>query len=126
MHILSNSVIYYIHSCLQGESTTSVILQVLADATPEIPEPYTVNITSVETLSTDISSRDGVAILDQTSSTATITIRASDNPHGIVEFQSSSLDVLTDESAMLELTIIRTFGTIGKYSLINSNLIIFL
>jgi len=81
---------------------------------PEISEPYTVNITSVETLSTDISSSDGAATLDQTSSTATITIRASNNPHGIVELQASSLDIITDESSTLELTLVRMFGTIGN------------
>ena len=98
----------------QGEDTTSIILDVLADSMPEISEPYTVNIMSVETLSTDISSSDGVAVLDQTSITATITIRASNNPHGIIEFQASSLDIVTDESTTLELTLVRMFGTIGS------------
>ena len=98
----------------QGEETTSIILEVLTDAMPEISEPYTVTIMSVETLSTDISSTDGVAILDQTSTTATITIRASNNPHGIIELQASSLDIVTDESAVLELTLVRMFGMIGN------------
>ena len=43
---------------------------------------------------------------------ATITVRASDNPHGVVEFQAVS--VSTDESSPAQLTIVRQFGTIGK------------
>ena len=43
---------------------------------------------------------------------ATITVRASDNPHGVVEFQAVS--VSTDESSPAQLTIVRQFGTIGE------------
>lgn len=68
----------------------------------------------METLSADIAST-GAATLDQTANIATITIRASNNPHGIVEFQMNSLNVMTDESAMLSLTIIREFGLIGNF-----------
>lgn len=69
---------------------------------------------SVQTLSVDIVG-DGAATIDPMSNTATITIGASNNPHGIVEFQINSLDVTTDESMMLDLTIIREFGLIGNY-----------
>ena len=69
---------------------------------------------SVQTLSADIVS-DGAATIDPMSNTATVTIRASNNPHGIVEFQMNSLNVTTDESVMLDLTIIREFGLIGNY-----------
>ena len=48
---------------------------------------------------------------------ATITVRASDNPHGVVEFQAVS--VSTDESSPAQLTIVRQFGTIGEDSLHN-------
>lgn len=92
---------------------TTITLEVLIDATPEITEPYIISIQSVQTLSADIAS-SGAAILDQTSSTATVTIRASNDPHGIVEFQMSSLNVTTDESSILDLTIIREFGSIGN------------
>ena len=46
---------------------------------------------------------------------ATITVRASDDPHGVVEFQAVS--VSTDESSPARLTIVRQFGTIGEDSL---------
>ena len=92
---------------------TTITLEVLNDTTPEIAEPYNVNLVTVQTLSLDIAST-GVATIDQMSDTATITIRASNNPHGVVEFQMNSLNVTTDESAMLELTIIREFGLIGN------------
>lgn len=94
---------------------TTITLEVLTDATPEISELYNVNILSVQTLSADID-RSGAATIDPVSSTATVTIAASNNPHGIVEFHINSLNVTTDESAMLYLTIIREFGSIGNYS----------
>ena len=68
---------------------------------------------SVLTLSADIAST-GAATIDQMSDTATVTIGASNNPHGIVELQMNSLNVTTDESTMLDLTIIREFGSIGN------------
>ena len=66
------------------------------------------------TLSADIPST-GAATIDQLSDTATVTIRASNNPHGIVELQMNSLNVTIDESTMLDLTIVREFGSIGNY-----------
>ena len=89
-------------------------MEVLNDATPEVAEPFNVNIVSVQTLSADIVD-NGAATIDPMSNTATITIRASNNPHGIVEFQVNSLNVTTDESVILDLTIIREFGLIGNY-----------
>lgn len=68
----------------------------------------------MDTLSADIAAT-GAATIGQ-ANVATVTIRASNNPHGIVEFLMSSLNVTTDESAMLDLTIIREFGLLGNYS----------
>lgn len=89
------------------------MIDVRADAIPEVSEPYTLNITSVETLSPDISPT-GHAILDPLGAMATITIQASDNPHGVVEFQAASADVSSGESTPVELTLVREFGRIGK------------
>ena len=44
-------------------------------------------------------------------------MRASDNPHGVVEFQATSVFVSTEETSSLELTIIRQFGTFGEQQL---------
>ena len=92
---------------------TTITLEVLSDAIPEIAEPYNVFIMSVETLSANIAT-SGAATIDPTSSIATVTIRASNNPHGVVEFHMDSLNATTDESAVLYLTVIREFGLIGN------------
>lgn len=54
-------------------------------------------------------------MLDPQASMATITIRASNNPHGEVAFQDSSLSVSTQEGLTPQLTIVRQFGTFGEY-----------
>lgn len=84
-----------------------------ADSAPETAEPYTLNLISVRTLSPDISP-SGRAELDSQGTMATITIRASDNPHGVVEFQSTSQFVTSAEASPTQLTIIREFGSIGE------------
>ena len=90
------------------------MIYVSADSTPETAETYALTLVSIETQSPDISS-PGFAVLDPQASTATITIRASNSPHGVVEFQSASQSVESDESFHTELTIIRQFGTFGEY-----------
>ena len=84
-----------------------------ADATPEVEELYTLRLTAARTLSADISP-SGAATLDSQATIATISIGASNNPHGVVEFQSSSLVVLGEEGMPLQLTVIRQFGAFGQ------------
>ena len=81
---------------------------------PELAERYTLTLLQVRTISDFISSESGAAALDPQASTATITIRASNNPHGEVAFQASSLVISTQEDSTPQLTIIRQFGTFGN------------
>ena len=85
---------------------------VAADGTPELAEEFYLNVTDVRTLSNDISEM-GRAELDTSAVMATITLRASDNPHGVVEFQEVTVE--TEESSLLSLTIVREFGAIGAW-----------
>lgn len=91
------------------------MFQVAADGAPELAEIYSLSITAVRTVSPDISQL-GIAELDSQATMATITVEASDNPHGVVEFQSTSVAVESEESSPVTLTIVREFGTIGKQS----------
>ena len=86
---------------------------VQTDTTPELAERYTLTLRQVRTISDVISSGSGAATLDTQATMATITIRASDNPHGEVDFQNSSLFVTTEEGLAPQFTIIRQFGTFG-------------
>lgn len=99
---------------LQEENATSIVVEVRTDATPELAEPYILTLTEVRTLSDVISSGSGAATLDPQASTATITIRASNNPHGEVVFDGSSLLHSTQEGQRPGFTIVRQFGTFGK------------
>jgi hypothetical protein len=81
---------------------------------PELAERYTLTLLQVRTVSEFISSQSGAATLDQQATMATITIRASNNPHGEVAFQASSLAIRTLEESTPQLAIIRQFGTFGK------------
>ena len=59
----------------------------------------------------------GEAVLDQLATTSTLTVQASDNPHGVVQFQPSSVTVSSDETVAVSLTLIRAFGTIGGFTI---------
>ena len=88
-------------------------MTVRADATPETEERYTLNLVSISTLS-DFISPSGAAVLDQQGTTSSITIRASNNPHGVIQFQQSSLSARSQDGMTVEFTIIREFGTFGE------------
>ena len=95
----------------QGSNSTEIVFSVAADGTPELAEEYSLSLTGVQTLTEDISVT-GRAVLDTSATMATVTLRASDNPHGVVEFQEMFVE--TEESGRLFLTIVREFGAIGQ------------
>ena len=87
------------------------MLQVSADGTPELSEVYSLSLTAVRTVSNDISQM-GIAELNSLATMGTLTVQASDNPHGVVEFQETS--VSSEESSPTILTLVREFGAVGK------------
>ena len=89
------------------------MIEVAADSMPELSEVYTLSLTAVRTVSDDISQM-GAAELDDQATMATLTVRASDSPHGVVEFQEASVRVESEESNPVALTVVREFGAIGK------------
>jgi len=91
-----------------------IYLLVRSDATPELEERFTLTLVSVSTFSDNISSSAGAASLDPQASTADISISASNNPHGQVDFQTSSLSLSLGEGLSQQLTIIRQFGSFGE------------
>ena len=99
---------------LQGDNATSIPVEVEPDVTPELEERFTLTLLEVRTISEFISAGSGAAQLDPQASTATITIRASNNPHGEVAFQSSSLFTSAQEGVAQQLTIVREFGAFGE------------
>ena len=90
------------------------MVTVRADATPEIEERYTLNLISIATVS-DVISPSGAAVLDSQGTTSSITIRASNNPHGVVQFQESSLFANSQDGMTVQFTVIREFGSFGEH-----------
>ena len=100
---------------LQGENETEITVSVRSDPTPETEERYTLTLVAITTLS-DVISPSGAAVFDQQGRTSSITIRASNNPYGVVQFQQSSLFARSQDGGTVQFTIIREFGTFGEYS----------
>ena len=92
---------------------TDLVVSVRSDPTPEIEERYTLELVAITTIS-DVISSSGAAVLDQQGTTSSITIRASNNPHGVVQFQQSSLTAMSQEGRSVEFTVIREFGSFGE------------
>ena len=105
--------IFTLHTPFQGENETEIVISVRPDPTPEIEERYTLSLITVTTIS-DVISPPGAADFDEQATTSTITIRASNNPHGVVEFQQSSLFARSQDGMTVQFTIIREFGTFGE------------
>lgn len=96
---------------LQNQTSATIRLRVKTDATPETAERFTIRLYNVSTVGV---SSSGAARILTAESTAIVTIRASNEPHGKVEFDSSSLKVTTTEgNKTVSLTVVRLFGSIG-------------
>lgn len=87
------------------------MFEVATDGIPELSEVYSLSLTAVRTVSSDISQM-GFAELNSLATIATLTVQANDNPHGVVEFQETS--VLSEESSPTVLTLVREFGSVGE------------
>ena len=94
-------------------------MSVRSDPTPEIEERYTLELVTITTIS-DVISPSGAADFDPQGTTSSITIRASNNPHGVIQFQQSSLTSRSQDGASVQFTIIREFGTFGKSAIDNT------
>ena len=114
-HILYVYMCYTVYAlpCTQGESRANISFNVASDLIPEIDEVFTLTLYNVRTVSSDVAS-SGHAILSGTGITATITIAASNNAHGVFEFREPMPLVTVAESVPEEVTVVREFGTFGE------------
>jgi G-protein coupled receptor 98 len=95
-----------------GSSTANISFSVASDLLPEVDEVFTLTLYNVRTISADVAPT-GHATLGTMGVTATITIAASNNAHGVFEFRESAvLNVM--EGVTMEVTIAREFGTFGE------------
>ncbi len=85
----------------------------IADNASEIDEQFQVILRNPVTSGI---SRTGAAQINSRMATATVTVAASNEPHGVFEFQQSSRRVTVQESEnIVELSVARLYGNIGKF-----------
>lgn len=97
---------------MQGETYKTIDLTVRNDSTPETHEVFVVELSNIQTF--DIAST-GEASFIPGKTTATISISASDRPHGVIELEAGSRMVSRSDEGNFTLTVSRLFGDIGKW-----------
>ncbi|XP_062985697.1 adhesion G-protein coupled receptor V1 [Elgaria multicarinata webbii] len=96
---------------LEGLLNATFHVHLLDDHIPEEKEEYQVILHNVRTQGV---SSAGVAILDSQGYEAVLTVEASDEPHGVLNFASSSRVVLVQEgNKTIQLFINREYGSLG-------------
>ncbi|XP_048257204.1 adhesion G-protein coupled receptor V1-like isoform X2 [Haliotis rufescens] len=94
-----------------GELFKVISLTVLTDDTPEVNEEYRLRLYNPITQGVGVT---GAATINPLRSSALITIRGSDNPHGLFQFALTSQAVRVEEDVgRVNLQVDRKFGTIG-------------
>ncbi|XP_039111424.1 adhesion G-protein coupled receptor V1 [Hyaena hyaena] len=96
---------------LEGSLNKTIFVHLLDDNIPEEKEVYQVILYDVTTQGVPPA---GIALLDAQGYAAVLTVEASDEPHGVLNFALSSRFVLLQEANMtVQLFISREFGSLG-------------
>uniref|UniRef100_A0A8C5UHL5 Adhesion G-protein coupled receptor V1 n=1 Tax=Malurus cyaneus samueli TaxID=2593467 RepID=A0A8C5UHL5_9PASS len=95
----------------EGTLNTTLYVHLLDDHIPEEKEEYRIILYNIKTEGV---SPSGAAVLDSQGYEAILTVEASDEPHGILNFASPSRVVLLpEENKTVQLFISREFGSLG-------------
>ncbi|XP_071587409.1 adhesion G-protein coupled receptor V1 isoform X2 [Heliangelus exortis] len=90
---------------------TTLYVHLLDDHIPEEKEEYRIILYNIKTEGV---SSSGAAVLDSQGYEAVLTVEASDEPHGVLNFASPSRVILTpEENKTVQLFINREFGFLG-------------
>ncbi|XP_068782490.1 adhesion G-protein coupled receptor V1 [Struthio camelus] len=90
---------------------TTLYIHLLDDHIPEEKEEYQIILYNIKTQGV---SSTGAAVLDSQGYEAVLTVEASDEPHGVLNFASTSREFLiTEENKTIQLFINREFGSLG-------------
>ena len=86
-----------------GQTRATIAVQSLTDQTPEVARQFTLAIVSTTFASVDTNSSEVLVI-----------VPASNNPHGLVQFDQVTSEVMVNEDVgMVVLDLVRTQGVIG-------------
>ncbi|NWV81048.1 GPR98 protein, partial [Dasyornis broadbenti] len=95
----------------EGTLNTTLYVHLLDDHIPEEKEEYRIILHNIKTEGV---SPSGAAVLDSQGYEAVLTVEASDEPHGVLNFASPSRVVLLpEENKTVQLFINREFGSLG-------------
>uniref|UniRef100_A0A8C3RD85 Adhesion G-protein coupled receptor V1 n=1 Tax=Cyanoderma ruficeps TaxID=181631 RepID=A0A8C3RD85_9PASS len=95
----------------EGILNTTLYVHLLDDHIPEEKEEYQIILYNIKTEGV---SPSGAAVLDSQGYEAVLTVEASDEPHGVLNFASPSRVVLLpEENKTVQLFINREFGSLG-------------
>ncbi|XP_062238571.1 adhesion G-protein coupled receptor V1 [Platichthys flesus] len=99
----------------EREVNTTIVLQLLDDATPEDTDEYKVSLSNIQTLGVAVT---GHAALDVQGSEAVLTVDTSDQPYGLLTIAQSSLRVTTEErDRTIQIYVNREFGASGAVNI---------
>ncbi|XP_041868909.1 adhesion G-protein coupled receptor V1 isoform X6 [Corvus kubaryi] len=99
----------------EGILNTTLYVHLLDDHIPEEKEVYRIILYSIKTEGV---SPSGAAVLDSQGYEAVLTVEASDEPHGVLNFASPSRVVLLpEENKTVQLFINREFGSLGAINI---------
>ncbi|XP_054253432.1 adhesion G-protein coupled receptor V1 [Indicator indicator] len=94
---------------------TTLYVRLLDDHIPEEKEEYQIVLYNVKTEGV---SPSGAAVLDRQGYEAVLTVEASDEPHGVLNFASPSrVVVIPEENKTVQLFINREFGSLGAINI---------
>ncbi|XP_031463513.1 adhesion G-protein coupled receptor V1-like, partial [Phasianus colchicus] len=95
----------------EGMLNTTLYVHLLDDHIPEEKEEYQIILYNIRTEGVPPT---GAAVLDSQGYEAVLTVEASDEPHGVLNFASTSRVVLSpEENKTIQLFINREFGSLG-------------
>ncbi|OXB72852.1 UNVERIFIED_CONTAM: hypothetical protein H355_000852 [Colinus virginianus] len=99
----------------EGMLNTTLYVHLLDDHIPEEKEEYQIILYNIRTEGV---SPTGAAALDSQGYEAVLTVEASDEPHGVLNFASTSRVVLSpEENKTVQLFINREFGSLGTINI---------
>ncbi|XP_051498511.1 adhesion G-protein coupled receptor V1 [Apus apus] len=99
----------------QETLNTTLYVHLLDDHIPEEKEEYQIILYNIKTEGV---SPSGAAVLDSQGYEAVLTVEASDEPHGVLNFASPSRVVLTpEENKTVQLFVNREFGSLGAINI---------
>ncbi|OXB60111.1 hypothetical protein ASZ78_001978 [Callipepla squamata] len=99
----------------EGMLNTTLYVHLLDDHIPEEKEEYQIILHNIRTEGV---SPTGAAALDNQGYEAVLTVEASDEPHGVLNFASTSRVVLSpEENKTVQLFINREFGSLGTINI---------